>query len=118
MITTTTSGNLGWNPFHALKTVVRNPLVQNVAKAEANQYAPGTYSQVASGVNQAKAIYRAGQGPQPAGPTGPHGQMAPDDGSGGGGGGGPAGPPAQNSHILIYGLVGAGILVALLALNK
>lgn len=111
----TSSSGLGWNPFHALKRVASNPLVQNVAKAEANQYAPGAVADV----NKARSIYQSAQGPQP-GPGGPHGgkhgpigPTMPDDG---GGAGVPAG--AQNSHILLYGLVGAGILVAILVMKK
>lgn len=117
VITTATPVGLGFNPFSALKKVVTNPLIQRTAVAAGQAYAPDQYAQVTSAANQANAFYQQTKGPQgpqgphgpvPMGPGGPHGHaMGPDMGPQG----------AGNSHILLYGLVGAGVLVALLMMK-
>lgn len=112
VITTATPVGLGFNPFSALKKVVTNPLVQRTAVAAGQAYAPDQYASVTSAANRANAFYQQAKGPQPHGgapmPMGPHEHaMGPDMGPQG----------AGNSHILVYGLVGAGVLVALLMMK-
>jgi hypothetical protein len=119
VITTATPVGLGFSLFKDLKKVVSNPLVQRTAVAAGQAYAPDQYASVTSTANQANAFYQQAKGPQgprgpmpmgPGGPMGPHGHehaMGPDMGPQG----------AGNSHILLYGLVGAGVLVALLMMK-
>jgi len=64
-------------------------------------------------VNKARAIYQSAQGPRP----GPHGKPGHEPMPDGGGDMGPP-PSAGSNHMMIYGLVGAGVLVALLMMNK
>jgi hypothetical protein len=127
------SSGLGFNPFKAAAGLVKksitvptklalrvanDPNVRRAAIQAGESYATQNYAaQVAAGqqyANTARGILHPGApgAPgQPMGPPVPDG-MTEDGGMPGGHGG------AGNSHILLYGLVGAGVLVALLMMKK
>lgn len=118
---------LGFNPFKAAAGLVKksitvptkllvraahDPNVQHAAVAAGETYAQQNYAQQIATGQQYAAKARSILHPQgPDGPPAP-GDMAPD----GGGGGGPSG--AGNSHFLLYGLIGAGVIAALLVMKK
>jgi len=70
VITSTAPGNLGFNPFSAIKSVAKtaarvatNPNVQRAATAAAGSYAPAQYTQALQYAAKAKSVYRTVVGP-------------------------------------------------------
>jgi hypothetical protein len=121
VITSTAEAGLGFNPLNVVRSVARtgarvvtDKRFQRAAAAGAAAYAPGQYSQAQEYADRVRGIIRP-----------PQAQMVPDSGAmpdGSSDAGPPVGPPmgppgAQHGNILMFGLIGAGIL-ALLMFSK
>ncbi len=125
MITSTTTG-LGFSPLSLIKKSItvptkfavraaRDPNVQRAAAAGAQAYAPSQYEAAQQYADRARGVYHTVMRPGNQMPVGPDGSPAPmpmpmPD---------PDAPPpgAQKGNILMFGLIGAGLL-ALLLFNK
>lgn len=131
VITTATpvlGSGLGFNPFTAAAGLVKKSItvptklaiqvakdknVQHAAVQAGQQYAQQNYaSQYAAGQKYAAILHPGAPGGPPAGMPMPPGEMGPpgDDGA-------PAGAN-PNSHMMLYGLIGVGVIAALLLTKK
>lgn len=122
MITTATPvgvGGFGFNPLNAIKSgatsvarttarVATDPNVQRAAAAGAQAYDPKRYAQAQAYADRARGIFQPPQQQMPAPMPMPMMPM-PD----------PNAPPAgaQKGNIMLFGLIGVGI-VAILLMSK